>query len=411
MPGQFANALQLVATDEQNRTLWATQTSASPWRAQLKRTMNYTIDSVAVQIASNEMGRSTTTVIPKEADLLTGLSVVVSLPGLAEGAHYKDRAGLKLIQKVDILLGTQCVQSFPGEYLETWYAFSQTAGKELKGMVGNFDSDQQRIANSAAAHRLYVPIPAFFQDKAFPIGRMVYEEMKVRLHLNPLASVVSGEGRVAQSVRAIGEDRKNHPPKASGGAPLRDTDAAVHLLCSYLYLEEGQTVETTEPLAITQVQTYTRHFDRSMPRQAIELDFHHPCRELLWRCDVDLSDVASSLLPDPVTNAMLTVNSHPRFSENCGEPVEGRYFRTFQPYMHHSRVPRDSDDGFYYCYSFDKKPESEQVGGALNFSRIDHSVLTFNMDTTYRQGTLHVFARTWNVLMVHDGRATLQFSS
>lgn len=412
MPGQFSNALQLMAKNGHDRALVGAA-PAAPWRAAHRREVNYSVDNVLVEIAgSNELGRNSTTTIPREADLLTGMTVCISLPGLAGDAFYVDRAGFKLVRKVEIMLGNQCVQSFDGEYIEMWQAFTQTAGKGLKEMVGNFDSDAERLANAKQAHRLYVPIPAFFAEegKALPIGALVYQDLTVRLQMNGVETVLSdSNAALRQPVRAIGNDRKT---AAGGSGGVRNTDCAVHFECQYVYLEKGMLAPLGEDLAITQVQAYVQDFDASSrPQQSIELDFNHPCRELLWRVDVDLAGVGGDLLPDPVASAMLSVNSHKRWSQNNGDPVEGRYFRTVQPYQYHSSVPRDSDDGFYYCYCFDETPESATVGASLNFSRIDHTVLDLALDSTYARGTLMVYARTWNVLRIADGTGALLFAS
>ena len=293
MPGQFANALQLVATDEHNRTLWATEKRASPWRAELKRTMNYTIDSVAVQIASNEMGRSTTTVVPKEADLLTGLSVVIAprarrrgslqRPGRAQtgpkGGHSA-RDPVRPILSRGVFGGL--VRFLSGE----WERIERD-GRQLRQRPAE-DCEQCGRAPPVRPHPSLLPgqgLPDRPNGVRRDEGPPIPEPVGLRRR----------RGRKGCAEHSSDRGRPTKPPtEGLGGSPFeghgRGGPPPVHLPV----LEEDQTVDTTEPLAITQVQTYTRHFDRSMPRQAIELDFHHPCRELLWRCDVDLSDVASS---------------------------------------------------------------------------------------------------------------------
>lgn len=59
------------------------------------------------------------------------------------------------------------------------------------------------------------------------------------------------------------------------------------------------------------------------------------------------------------------------------EAKSGNWFNYVEPYQHHS-MPSPKISGRYH-YSFALFPEDHQPSGTMNFSRIDDTVLTFNL--------------------------------
>ena len=126
---------------------------------------------------------------------------------------------------------------------------------------------------------------------------------------------------------------------------------------------------------------------------------------------------------DPIKSVQLRLNNSTRFNMNDGQDVNAAYFRTVEPYLHHTRIP----DKHIYSYSFALNPESEQPSGAINMSRIDNAKLSLTManwcslhrlriqvegygqpkfgrsTNTYNKLQLQLFARNWNVFRVTLG--------
>tara|TARA_Y100001970_G_scaffold291532_1_gene429030 strand:+ start:1152 stop:2471 length:1320 start_codon:yes stop_codon:yes gene_type:complete len=439
MPGQLANSLQLIAVSNHNQKLTGNP-DRTFWRHAHIRSTNFSLDGVKIPLTGNaNLGQKTTTVIPREADLLTYLYVCIDLPGLksaggATAPSYKDFVGYKLIQKIEMLIGNTCLDSLTGDYMYMWQSLSGKAGKDISEMVGNFDSHDQRVCASQCAVRYYVPIPFWFNSAmagghtgaALPIAAIPFQEIKVRLTLNSIKTVINeyDNAHINQTIQNIGTTRSND---SIARAP-KDSDCAAYLEAGYVYLDEEEHASVKSSnfeYLITQVQEVKKSitdFGTDM-----RLDFNHPVRELVFSCkdlqkkqDAEDTDAAAfqpdangtaTILLDPIASVQLRLNSHPRFNQNEGNKVEGRYFRTVQPYQHHSQIPKDSDDDFVYSYSFDLDPENPSPSSSLNFSKVDHAVLEVDFDKNYTQGTFFMYARNWNVVTIQNGMAALGYAS
>jgi hypothetical protein len=64
-------------------------------------------------------------------------------------------------------------------------------------------------------------------------------------------------------------------------------------------------------------------------------------------------------------------------------------------------------------YSFSLNPESKQVNGTANFSRIDQPILSLNLRqiNSGNTGTLYCFARNVNLFRVAGGMGGVAFAS
>jgi len=440
MPGQLANSLQLIAVSNHNQKLTGNP-DRTFWRHAHARSTNFSLDGVKIPLTGNaNLGQKTTTVIPREADLLTYLYVCIDLPGLKsaddnEGApSYVDFVGYQLIQKIELLIGNTCLDSLTGDYLYMWQALSGKAGKNISEMVGNFDSDDQRICAAQCATRYYVPIPFWFNSacagghtgNALPIAAIPFQEIKVRLALQSISKVIDNYANAAinQEIKVIGKTRENFDDKGDAKQP-KDSHCAAYLEAGYVYLDEEEhnaMKSANFEYVITQVQEVKKSITNY--HTEIRLDFNHPVREIVFGVGdlkVNENDIPAAFQPDangnptialdPIAAIQLRLNSHPRLNQAEGNKVEGRYFRTVQPYQHHSQIPADADDTFVYAYSFDLDPESPSPSSSLNFSKVDHAVMEIDFDENYTDGTFRMYARNWNIVSIQNGMASLGYAS
>ena len=76
---------------------------------------------------------------------------------------------------------------------------------------------------------------------------------------------------------------------------------------------------------------------------------------------------------DVLKQAVLKLNGHNRFTPERG-PL---FFRQWQPFIHHTNIPLSN----LYVYSFALRPEEHQPSGTCNFSRIDNTMLHYQIHT------------------------------
>jgi hypothetical protein len=205
-----------------------------------------------------------------------------------------------------------------------------------------------------------------------------------------------------------------HPPT---GTALSATDVTVQLECMYVYLDLAERSKFSSgsfQLLMSEVAENTNQSSVSQPNVELSLDFNHAVIELLfavrkssaadtkdWFDYSGVQEPVTELKLDPVKSVRLTLNNSDRFYTNN----TGSYFRTVQPYQHHSNIP----SAFVYSYSFALFPESENPSGQANFSRIDtkkmHLTLDPNMFDSGTSAEVIVYARNWNLLRVTLGLA------
>lgn len=455
-------------------TVFSEEPDASVLRLKHTINTNYALDNERIDLDGNNfLGQRTVTEIKKQADLLRSLYVCVDLPGIwdkrsdaekdaekvklkdalkadllaqpdnqlddgqaeaqatAEAAeyvdglvpYYKDRLGYKMIERIELKIGNQVIQCLDGDYLELYDALQGDAYTKRQ-LVFNYSSVGQRRVASNHAQRLYVPIPFFFSSStynALPLAGIPYHKVCIEMVLKPLPDLIEhyDNAGIYQKIDLIGQSRKGKSTAAdarTGAAAVVPTnrDTNVFLECGFVYLDEAEhkhVGQADNSFLIMQTQRLSKSLLNGK-KQEIRLPFNHPIRELVWTVKDTAGPAESSLMiPDPVTSVMLRLNNHPRFNMNGGRPVEGRYFRTVQALEAHGELPEDSDNQFYYCYSFDMTPESPDPGGSLNCSRVDHAVMEFEFEEEYTAGELVLFARNWNVVHIKDQKISLAYAS
>jgi len=438
MPGQHASSLQLIALSEHNQhltgnptesnfTVYSGEPDATVLRMKHAVRTNYALDNERIDLDGNAyLGQRTVTEVKKQADLLRSLYVCVDLPGLrakdpdGDDPFYIDRLGFKMIDRIELRIGNQVIESLDGDYLDIVAALEgETRRATLSQLIFNYKNDADRIAASSIAQRLYVPIPFFFTSSmlnALPLAGIPYHKVQIEMVLKPLSDLVEhyANAEIRQSIDLIGQSRKGKSEDDELSTQPTNRDTSVFLECGFVYLDEAEhqhVQEADNSFLITQVQRLSKPVTNGY-KQEIRLPFNHPVRELVWTVKDAQPEIADGLMiPDPVASVMMRLNNHPRYNMNGGSPVEGRYFRTVQPYEMHGEVPADSDDQFYYCYSFDLDPQSPSPGGSLNCSRVDHAVMEFEFEQQYTAGEFVLFARNWNVVHIKDQKVSLAYAS
>jgi hypothetical protein len=141
----------------------------------------------------------------------------------------------------------------------------------------------------------------------------------------------------------------------------------------------------------------------------LRLPFRNPVKELVWTVTRKAPenhpyDFGEGHGEERVTSAQLLLDGVSRFSP---APMLGKYFRTMIPYQRHTRVPTRH----VYCYSFALRPEAIEPSGTCNFSRSRLAELCLGLKSIdgAHDVTITVYALTYNVLRLEDGKASLGF--
>jgi hypothetical protein len=273
---------------------------------------------------------------------------------------------------------------------------------------------------------LYVPLEFWFNRHtglALPLIALQYHEVKINIEFNELRylcnAFIGAQGTTTTAwLSAL---------NANGLA-------AASLYVDYIYLdteERRRFAQTAHEYLIEQLQ-YTGEESVTSTSNKIQMNFNHPCKEIVWVVQnpsyIDCNSVLNqpwrytdAQLGNPTAVAKIQLNGQDRFSER-----EGSYFNYVQPYQHHTSTPSTGIN----VYSFALKPEDLQPSGSCNMSRIDNAVLNLTLtpstfstlsqtiekaftvvSASQSSANVRIYATNYNVLRIMSGMGGLAYSN
>ena len=148
----------------------------------------------------------------------------------------------------------------------------------------------------------------------------------------------------------------------------------------------------------------------------IKLGYAHPCKELIFRAQMNYLVVNNLLLLNNyysdffntkpiINNVQIIMNGQERLSSRTSD-----YFSLIQTFQHHSNA---SSNGIY-CYSFSLFPEQHQPSGSCNLSKIDDCQININVDKLVNysnKASVRIYARCINILRIINGCGGLAFTN
>ena len=339
-------------------------------------------------------------------------------------------------------VGSQVLDTVYSHYLKMWSELSDKPGRKISkgyGQMAMKGTRQARRTWSRTARSVYVPLQMFFMrtsGNALPLIALSFHGVKILLKTADASKAINGftegstrirTGQESSTQQRAKMDYSSDQSALSGMAPFTPESIRVELSLGYVYLgvaERNKFAEASFEILIDQVQQASDQIVRGTETLTVDkLGFNHCVQELLWA--VTLNDRTDDLKDEPMEyrgpldgdaasyrdtlhTVMLKLNNSKRFNHTDADMVPAAYFRQVEPYLRHTCVP----DAGVYCYSFALNPESSQPSGSCNFSRIDHAsfkaVANLETGTT---GTLHMFARNWNVFRISLGLGGLVWAS
>tara|TARA_Y100000590_G_scaffold14063_2_gene16891 strand:+ start:12534 stop:14054 length:1521 start_codon:yes stop_codon:yes gene_type:complete len=329
-------------------------------------------------------GARLNSIISRNGDLVKGMHFEFEL----DGAPTISGAGNALFEYVEVEIGDQRIDKHYGEWMNIWTELSMPDGKRegYDKMVGNLPfltnggtdyKDQNPIGK-----RFYVPLQFWFcrnPGLALPLISLKHHDVKINIKLNNTNKIR------ASSERTISIKNFN-------------------LYADYVYLdtdERKRFSQESHEYLIEQVQFTGAESVTNNTSNKFRINFNHPVKELIWVVRSDdanhpfdfrsIPSTSSAYTPtsaklqsnisdtlDTFSTCKLQLYGYDRFSERNAD-----YFRIYQNYDHHTRVPRTitfgndlhGDRGQYiYTYSFALFPEEHQPSGTYNFSSINNNM-------------------------------------
>ncbi len=380
-----------------------------------RRHTNFSIEAIE-QVFSTEPDFNkmvAATIARGNGDLIHKIYLQVTLPALKQDQNgstwvgYVNSLGHNLINRIDLEIGGQLIERHYSEWFEIWSELSLTdeAKFEYNQMIGKYNTSVSLETNALEERTYYIPLQFWFcrnPGLCLPLIALTQHEIKIKVEFKQSTDLIKSDVNITSPVDVDGN---------------RLAIKQCSLYVDYVYLDDDERkifAQAPHEYLIELVQYQgEKEINAGISNDKIKFSFDQPVKELLWVIQPNSYLATNSLTgnehlkfssasgTDTFKNLRIQFNGGDRFSVRNAE-----YFRTVQPYQHHSGAPKKH----IYTYSFAIKPEEHQPSGSVNMSRLNNSdfFLSFN-NTDVVDSKFKLFAVSYNILRIVSGTAGLAY--
>jgi hypothetical protein len=307
------------------------------------------------------------------------VTVMCAATPLPNTYNYVDSVGTYMIEKAELKIGGQLIQTLTGEAIEIYndLAVSQENQTGLTLLTGKMD-----LASATQDRTYYVNLPFYFygaNELSVPVCSLQRQDMEIYVTFRPFMSLVARNTVVTQ------------------------TNVTASMIVEYAYLSDPEVNWMNNHVldyVITQLQYETFNLGQST---VVDLGFTGPVRELFFVIQ-DKAATPYVYVTDLGIGAAITLNG-----EDLLDPTttDYQFMHIIQPLEKHTRQP----DRAIYMYSFARRPQDPRPSGSINMSRIKQKKFQIFLPGTTSLETkeLRVIAVSYNVLRVSNGLAGLMY--
>jgi hypothetical protein len=320
-------------------------------------------------------GSDVTTEIPLNGDLMTSMYLAFTF-STSPSSKFNPRAGLLMINFVDLYSGTELLERLWGEYIGLLNECQIPTGKQsaLDPLIGQTTA----FIPSTYPYKFTVPLP--FQTLRH--GLPLVPDMYFRVSLNPVSSFLQGPLTQSPQINFYTEFVVLSEPEKN------------------FIKNRGKTLYIGESVELAEFRVTTQSANVRCVTQ-----FLHPVKELFFTIRN-----SSSIAPDywlDYSNKTPQLNSMAMYFEGIRrvDPLWATsiYLGTTQFLDYHTRVPTAP----FYMYSFSLDPENPRPAGSVNLGRIKNQYFDFFLNTASSDRILTLWSRHYTFLEI-DGFKTIK---
>jgi len=293
--------------------------------------------------------------------------------------YYVDSVGTYLVEKAELKIGGQLIQSLTGEMIEIYNDLTVPEENQtgLTLLTGKLDT-----AVAAQDRTYYVNLPFYFYgstELSVPVCSLQRQDMEIYVTFRPFLDLVANNTVVNQ------------------------TNVTTTMIVEYAYLSDAEVSWMNSHIldyVITQTQYATFNLGQST---VVDLDFMGPVREILFVVQ-DQSATPYVYVADPGLGALITFNGEDFIDPST---ADYQFMHLIQPLEKHTRQP----DRVVYMCAMSRRPQDPRPSGSINMSRIKQKKFQIFLPNTPSLETkeLRVIAVSHNVLRISNGLAGLMY--
>lgn len=325
--------------------------------------------------------------------------------------YYINSVGYGILDYVELYINNILIDKHTGLWLDIWNELSDPTKKEWpligKRMDEPTSTFKQGLEGDDDKVRVYVPLKFYFNKNpglAFPIFLLNENSVKIKFKLNSKESLVK-----------FATADHNLTPNLPELETVNLQNFKFYTTYIFLGDEEEARIKTNLPNEYL-IETLIMNTDLNTASIAKIDNINNPIKELIWvyRNEARLRPYVigeNNTIPerqsddkirneitnsadnearnepfnyafhrinkslgygtrDPINSVKLKISGTDRVTE-----TDSTFFRTIQPYNHHSNIPGGYNQiekkKYIYVYSFALNPEEYQPSGSFNFSKSD----------------------------------------
>jgi len=345
--------------------------------------------------------------------------------------YYVNAVGYAILNEVKLEIDGNTIDKHNGLWYDIWNELTDPMRKEWS-LVGKRDDTEPGKFAQTLKSRYYVPLKFYFNRNpglSFPIFLLDDNKVKVSLTLNNMKQLVTCDVMLGEALEF-------------------DTDVTVtdfKFFTNYVFLDQAEEKRIRNNLPNEYLIETVDMKENIKSNQLSKMILNNPVKEIIWvirhtdriasasETDIPRKNTSTTTQPNDIFNYSLhtenanlgygsfdtfktvkfTISNQERIQE-----TDATYFRTLQPYYHHSNVPgginKNETHKYIYSYSFALNPEEYQPSGSYNFTKADDDLkITFsgignptadNNNNLFNKYRVDLFAFHYKFLSVYDGR-------
>lgn len=343
-------------------------------------------------------------------DLISGAGDLQDCTGATDAwAHWTQGIGMHLVNECKLLVGGQQIDIIDSDTLYMWEELSGVAGKRLEEMVGKRETRIQLIQDSLRDRYLYVPLPWWFTRNAgnsLPLVALQFHSVQLQMDIADLRTCIVTSKR-EMTVEGVTTSYVPLIKNKNTNAAIQNQDLQTRVESEYVFLsqDERNYFVKSKFEQLISVHQITEETFTTSKQHTRAIQFNHPMLEVMFRVRREKNKACNNHFnysgmhgQDPLEYVSLKFNGMDRVVKR-----EASWFRTVQPYQHHSSIPRS----YTYCFSFAQHPELSEPSGSANFSKIDNIEfqLEFQQELAdaQEQVSFKCVGRNWNLFRYKGG--------
>jgi len=334
--------------------------------------------------------------LSKEADNSNTPGIVTNY---REYCCWVNAVGYAILDRVELIINGKSIDTHNGLWYDIWNELTDPNKKEWS-LVGKRDESKdpgvfKEIITKKT--RYYVPLKFYFNRNyglSLPIFLLDDGDVRIKIKLNDVKQLLLFKPSIDGAGNNQNTDYNNVPI------------SNFKFFTNYVFLdkEEQQRIQNNLP---SEYLIETLDMKLNTLNKLDDIVLENPVKEFIWviRHNNRLNSGTTTLHPefneleggnnthpndifnytltgenknlgygsyDTFKSLKISINNKDRIKE-----TDATYFRTLQPYYHHSNVPGGNQNEkrkYIYSYSFAIHPEEYQPSGSYNFTKSDHTL-------------------------------------